>query len=87
MANTKQQKKRIGTNEKRRQANVIIKSSIKRAIKKVEESVQANDKEKALSALNYANTKLDKSLVKGVYHKNYVARHKSSLAKLVNSIE
>ncbi len=87
MANIKQQKKRARTDEKRRQANMIVKSSLKRAMKKVEQNVAAKDREKALEELNHANKKLDKSLAKGVHHKNYVARHKSRLAQLVNTIE
>ena len=86
MANNKQQIKRVRTDLKRKQANMIVKSSLKRAIKKVELAVQENDQPKALEALQLANKKLDKSLSKSVYHKNYVARHKSRLAKLVNTI-
>ena len=86
MANNKQQIKRVRTDLKRKQANMIVKSSLKRAIKKVELAVQENDQPKALEALQLANKKLDKSLAKGVYHKNYVARHKSRLAKLVNTM-
>lgn len=86
MANNKQQIKRVRTDLKRKQANMIVKSSLKRAIKKVELAVQENDQPKAHEALQLANKKLDKSLAKGVYHKNYVARHKSRLAKLVNTI-
>ena len=86
MANNRQQKKRVRQDIKRRQANQIVKSSLRRAVKKVESAVEANDKNLANDALNLANKKLDKALVKGVYHKNYVARHKSRLAKLVNTI-
>ncbi|MFH5881520.1 MAG: 30S ribosomal protein S20 [Candidatus Izemoplasmataceae bacterium] len=86
MANIKQQIKRVKTDEKRRQANMIVKSSLKRAMKKVEQHAKENDKEKALVALNLANQKLDKALAKGVHHKNFVARHKSRLAKLVNTL-
>jgi small subunit ribosomal protein S20 len=86
MANIKQQIKRVKTDEKRRQANMIVKSSLKRAMKKVEQAVAENNKDAALTALNNANQKLDKALSKGVHHKNFVARHKSRLAKLVNSL-
>jgi hypothetical protein len=54
-----------------------------------EELVKSENKnlEKAQEALKTANKKLDKSVVKGINHKNYVSRQKSRLALLVNSIE
>ncbi len=86
MANIKQQMKRNLTNEKRRMANASFKSGLKSAVKEVEVSVENKDKEKAIVALSLASKKLDKAVSKGFYHKNYVARQKSKLAKLVNSI-
>lgn len=86
MANIKQQIKRNKTNEKRRLRNASFKSSVKSAIKAVELAVQANDKEKANLALSFASKKLDKGQAKGIYHKNFVGRHKSQLTKLVNSL-
>lgn len=86
MANIKQQIKRNKTNEKRRLRNASFKSSVKTAIKSVELAVQANDKEKAVQALSFAHKKLDKGQAKGIYHKNFVARHKSQLTNLVNSL-
>ncbi len=86
MANIKQQIKRNKTNEKRRLKNASFKSSVKSAIKAVERAVAANEKDKALETLSFAHKKLDKGLAKGIYHQNFVARHKSSLAKLVNTL-
>ncbi len=86
MANIKQQMKRNLTNEKRRMANASFKSGLKSAVKEVEVTVENKEKEKALVALSLASKKLDKAVSKGFYHKNYVARQKSRLAKLVNSL-
>ena len=86
MANIKQQIKRNKTNEKRRLKNASFKSSVKTAIKAVEQAVQATEKDKALQTLSFAYKKLDKGLAKGIYHKNFVARHKSQLAELVNTL-
>ena len=86
MANIKQQMKRNLQNEKRRLRNASFKSSLKSALKDVEEAVQNNDLEAAVAALNVANKKLDKSITKGINHKNKAARTKSRLAKLVNSL-
>lgn len=86
MANIKQQKKRIKTNEKARLANQSFKQSVKSAIKDVTVAVEEKNLEKAESAFNFACKKLDKSISKGFNHKNYVARQKSKLAKLVNTL-
>ncbi len=86
VANIKQQIKRNKTNEKRRLSNASFKSSVKTAIKAVEHAVAAKDKEKAVLTLSLAHKKLDKGLAKGVFHKNFVARHKSGLANLVNTL-
>jgi len=86
VANIKQQIKRNKTNEKRRLRNQSFKSSVKSAIKAVEVAVSAQDKEKATQALSFAHKKLDKGQAKGIFHKNFVARHKSQLTKLVNSL-
>ena len=86
MANIKQQAKRIKTNEKRRLCNNSFKSSMKTAIKAVEAAVKDGNKEAANNALTLAFKKLDKALAKGLVHANFVARNKSQLAKLVNSL-
>ena len=86
MANNKQQMKRNKQNEKRRQANSSFKSSLKTAIKNVEVSVADNEKDKAVESLNFAFMKLDKSVSKGIHHKNYANRQKARLSKKVNSL-
>ncbi len=86
MANIKQQIKRNKTNEKRRLLNQSFKSSTKTAVKAVHKAVELKDKNAAVTALNFANKKLDKGQAKGIYHRNFVANHKSELSKLVNSI-
>lgn len=86
MANIKQQIKRNKTNEKSRLLNQSLKSSVKTAVKQVELAVVENNKDLANEKLVLAFKKLDKAQAKGIYHKNYVARNKSSLQKQVNSI-
>ena len=87
MANIKQQKKRDLTNNKSKLRNNSFKSSLKTAIKAVEVAVEEKDYAKASAALQVAYAKLDKALSKGFIHKNTVARNKSRLTKLVNSIK
>ena len=86
MANIKQQIKRNLTNEKKRLQNASFKSSLKTAMKNVEEAVKNNDKAAALEAYKVASTKLDKALTKGIYHKNAVSRNKSRLCNLINTL-
>jgi small subunit ribosomal protein S20 len=86
MANNKQQMKRNLQNEKRRQANASFKSSLKTAIKNVELSVVNNEKDKAVESLSFAYKKLDKSVSKGIHHKNYANRQKARLSNKVNSL-
>ena len=80
MANIKSQIKRIKTNEKARQRNKAVKSSLKTAIRKAREAVEAGDVEKGLVLTREANKKLDKAASKGVIHKNQAANKKSALA-------
>jgi len=86
MANIKSQVKRIKTNEKARLANASFKSSMRTAIKAVEAAVKANDKEKAVALLNVAFSKIDKSVSRGIQHRNTAARQKARLAALVASL-
>jgi small subunit ribosomal protein S20 len=87
MANIKGQMKRNKTNEKKRLANTAFKSGLKTALKNVEDSIENNNKEAAVKFLAVAFKKLDKSVTKGINHKNYVARQKSRLAKNVNEVK
>ncbi|AIO19500.1 30S ribosomal protein S20 [Candidatus Izimaplasma bacterium HR1] len=86
MANIKGQMKRNLTNEKRRLRNASLKSSLKTALKNVETAIAENNKEAATVALADAFKRLDKSVTKGINHKNYVARQKSRLAKSVGTL-
>ncbi|MCL2818337.1 MAG: 30S ribosomal protein S20 [Actinomycetia bacterium] len=86
MANIKSQKKRIITNEKARQRNRSVKSSLKTATKKVHTAVEAGDKESALKFAHDACRTLDKAASKGVIHKNQAANRKSGLMTLVNEM-
>jgi small subunit ribosomal protein S20 len=86
MANNKQQMKRNTQNEKRRLANASFKSSLKTAIKNVETLVLSGEKDKAIEALSFAYKKLDKSVAKGIHHKNYANRQKSRLSDKVNAM-
>ncbi|MBB3661103.1 MULTISPECIES: 30S ribosomal protein S20 [Prauserella salsuginis group] len=86
MANIKSQMKRIQTNEKRRQRNQAVKSTVKTSIRKFREAADAGDKDKAVEMLRAAGRQLDKAASKGVIHKNQAANKKSAMAQRVNNL-
>jgi len=83
VANIKSQIKRNKQNEKARQRNKAVKSSLKTAVRGLREAADSGDTEKATEALRAAYIKLDKAASKGVIHKNQAANRKSALAKRV----
>ena len=84
MANIKSAKKRARIAEIRRLRNKSYKSSIKTAIKKFEQALEAGDIDSAKVALIDAQKKLDKAVAKGIIHRNTAARKKSRLTKILN---
>jgi small subunit ribosomal protein S20 len=86
VANIKSQIKRIKTNEKARQRNVAVKSSLKTTVRRFRTAAEAGDKEAAATALQVASKALDKAASKGIIHKNQAANRKSALAKQVSSL-
>lgn len=82
MANIKSQKKRIKQNEKARQRNKAVKTSLKTAVRKVREAATAGDNEVLTTALRAATRQLDLAAGKGVIHKNQAANRKSAITKL-----
>ena len=76
MANIKQQKKRVGTNEKRRVRNQGYKSELKTFVRKTREAVEAGDKDLAENNRREACRKLDVAVSKGVIHRNQAAQRK-----------
>ena len=87
MANIKQQKKRVLTNEKRRVRNKSIRSATRTEIRKFREAVASGDKAAAEAQLRVASRKLDKAVTKGVFHRNSAANKKSSMARAFNKME
>ena len=87
MANIKSQIKRNKQNEKARQRNKAVKSSLKTAVRNFREAADSGDADKTSEALRAAYIKLDKAASKGVIHKNQAANRKSALAKRVASVK
>jgi small subunit ribosomal protein S20 len=81
VANIKSQLKRIKTNEKARQRNKAVKSSLKTAVRRFREAADSGDAASASAALQTASRQLDKAVGKGVIHRNQAANKKSAMAK------
>lgn len=86
MANIKSQIKRVKTNEKRRQRNKSVKSSVKTAIRRFREAADSGA-DNVVELQRKAAKALDKAAGKGVIHKNQAANRKSALAKRLNDVQ
>lgn len=86
MANIKSSKKRALTNEKARQRNQAVRAAVRTEIRKLRATVAEGDKTAAESQLRIASRALDKSVSKGVFHRNNAANKKSNLAAAVNKM-
>ncbi len=78
MPKLKSSKKRLKQERVRQARNSIVKSTMRRAIKKVRENTDA---ETTPSLLNLALSKLDKAAKRGLIHKRTASRQKSRLMK------
>lgn len=86
MPNIKSAKKRMRSSVKKTNANSLVTSSMRTAIKKFEKEAKAGNKETASSNLNIAIQRIDKAMSSGLVHKNKAARLKSRLTKMKNNM-
>lgn len=96
MANTKNAKKAIKVQERRRTRNQIVKSQVKTSLRKANEEVKkltsknadgsqdSTLQETAQAKVVKAVSALDKAVAKGVLHRNQAGRKKSRLMKKLN---
>ena len=83
MANSAQARKRAKQNTARRTRNMSERASVRTYIKKFYKALEAKELEAAQEAFRIASSKLDRSVGKGLQHKNKAARLKSRMnAKL-----
>ncbi len=87
MANIKSAKKRIKTISKKKEANNIIKSSMRTSIKKLNKMISDKDKKNAVVCLNETIKKIDGACSKGILKNNTASRYKSKLTKKVNDMK
>ena len=87
MANSAQARKRAHQAENRRQRNAGKRSALRTHIKNVIKAVAAGDAEAAQAAYRKAVPVIDKSVGKGLIHRNKAARHKSRLGQHVRALQ
>ena len=87
MPNIKGAIKRVRGNNRKKDVNTIVRSSMSTAIKKFEKAIKENDKETATKGLNVALQRIDKAVNSNLVHKNKAARLKSRLTKKLNAMK
>ncbi|MBI4481721.1 MAG: 30S ribosomal protein S20 [Acidobacteria bacterium] len=85
MPTHKSAEKRMRQSEKRRQINKRNKSFLRSQLKKVRQKIAAGDVEGARQMLPEVHSVIDRSVAKGVLHRNAAARHKSRLTQHLQS--
>lgn len=85
MANIKSAKKRIKVNAAKTMQNKAIKSNLKTVLKNADAALENNADNKQ-EAVKLAIKKVDQAAAKGLLHKNFAARQKSSLTCKLNAI-
>ncbi len=83
MANIKQQKKRVGIQERQRIENLRYRSTIKTLTKRLESAASDGDAERASAEHRELVRTIDRAATRGALHANTAARKKSRAARLV----
>ncbi len=86
VAKSKTPAKRAKIAEANRLRNKAYKTKLKSSIKKYEDSLKHSDVEVAKDNLLQVTSLIDRSISKGILHKNTAARKKSALSKKFNSM-
>jgi len=86
LANSASARKRARQAETHRRSNASRRSMMRTYMKKVIAAIAAGDKEQATAAFNVAATIIDRSVTRGLIHKNKAARHKSRLNAQIKAL-
>ena len=84
LPNIKSAEKRVDLIRKRTVRNISLKSNLRTAVKKFDESLKGPVEESS-TKLRQALVAIDKAVTKGILHKNTAARKKSRLTKRLNN--
>lgn len=86
MPNIKSSIRSVKTDAELHAKNSAVKSSIRKAVRKLNEAVEAGQTEEAKNLLTNVVSGFDKAVQKGIVHKNTAARKKSRMAQKVNAM-
>ena len=86
MANSLSARKRARQSEKHRLLNASQRSHVRTSIKKVLAAIESGDKGAAEAAYKVAVPAIDRSVSKGLMHRNKAARHKSRMNKHIRAL-
>lgn len=86
MAVIKSREKQVRKTRTKRVENNIVRKKLKTSLKKFNDALAQEDKDKALVLLNESVSLLDRSLTKKAHNKNFVNRHKANLHKAYNHL-
>lgn len=86
MANHKSAEKRIRQNEKRRLINRMNRSQMRTEVKRLRHAMALGDAATAVTLLPSVVSIIDRSIQKGIVHRNAAARYKSRLTVQVSAL-
>lgn len=86
MANTQSAIKNVRKNERRRAVNKARRGILRTQLKKLRALVKSKDAEGAAKELLTTISVIDRSLRKGILHKNTAGRYKSRLTRSVRGL-
>ena len=85
MAQHKSAKKRIRQNDKKRIRNRHIRTTLRSALKRFEQTLEKQNAEELKVLLDKTISIVDTAASKGIIHKNKAARHVSQIRRKINS--
>ena len=86
MANHQSAKKRIRSTARRTEINGARRGRIRTYVRKVEEAIESGDKTAAQAAMQNAMPELHRGVLRGIMHKNTVARKISRLTRRIKTL-
>lgn len=86
MANSAQARKRARQADKQRAHNASLRSTLRTAVKRVRQAIEAGDKSAAQAVFQQSVAVLDRIADKKIVHKNKASRTKSRLSAQIKAL-
>ena len=87
MPNIKSAKKRVLTNKRKSDENILLESRMKNSVKKLEKTIKEGKTDDAKAELSTTLKNIDKAQNINIIKKNKASRLKSRLTKSVNNLK